>query len=74
MFVGRREFAHWEGPGRVDLRITASGWQRMAKRFGDDPAVTHITARRDWIDLQLSGLADVERLRPLFESAVAANS
>jgi hypothetical protein len=72
LFLGRREFAHWEGPGLVDLRITAAGWRRHADRFAGDPAVTRSSTRRDWIDLRLSGVDDVERLRPLFETAVGA--
>jgi hypothetical protein len=73
LFLGRREFAHWEGPGLVDLRITAAGWRQHADSFADDPAITRRTGRRDWIDLRLSDEADVERLRPLFETAVRAN-
>ena len=73
MFLGRREFAHWEGPGRVDLRITALGWRRHMDEFAGDPAISRDRARRDWIDLHLASVADVERLRPLFETAVAAN-
>ncbi len=73
LFLGRREFAHWEAPGRVDLRITAAGWRRHAPVFAADPSVEHDPRRRDWLDLRLSGTADVDRLRPLFETAVAAN-
>lgn len=73
LVLGRREFAHWEGPGLVDLRITAAGWRRHGEGFAADPAVTRDAARRDWIDLHLSNLADVDRLRPLFEAAVVAN-
>jgi hypothetical protein len=74
LVLGRREFAHWEGPGLVDLRITAAGWREQADKFAADPAVTRSAARRDWIDLRLSEVADVDRLRPLFETAVIANS
>ena len=74
LVLGRREFAHWEGPGRVDLRITAAGWRTHADVFGSDPCVSHDSARRDWLDLQLAGPVDVARLRPLFEAAVIANS
>jgi hypothetical protein len=73
LFVGRREFAHWDGPGLVDLRITAAGWRQHAGQFADDAAVQRDSTRRDWIDLQLTGVDDVERLRPLFETAIAAN-
>jgi hypothetical protein len=72
--VGRREFAHWEGLGLVDLRITAAGWRQHAAKFAADPAVARSASRRDWIDLRLSSVADVDRLRPLFETAVIANS
>ena len=73
LFLGRREFVHWEAPGRVDLRISAAGWRERASEFTSDPAVTRSAARRDWIDLHLSSVADLERLRPLFETAVVAN-
>lgn len=74
LFLGRREFAHWEGPGLIDLRISAAGWRKHADVFSTDPAVSHTSARRDWIELRLAGTADVGRLRPLFETAVVANS
>lgn len=74
LFLGRREFVHWEGPGRVDLRISAAGWREHAAAFEADPAVTRRAARRDWIDLHLPSVADVDRLRPLFETAVGVNA
>jgi hypothetical protein len=74
LFLGQREFVHWEGPGRVDLRIGAAGWRAHATEFASDPAVDHDAARRDWIALHLSSASDVDRLRPLFEAAVIANS
>jgi hypothetical protein len=73
LFVGRREIAHWEGPGLVDLRITAAGWRKHADEFAADQAVTRRPARRDWIDLRMSSVADVDHLRPLFETAVTTN-
>lgn len=73
LLLGRREFAHWEGPGLVDLRITAARWRHHADTFAADPAVTHSPTRRDWIDLHLSSVADIDRLRPLFEAAAIAN-
>ena len=74
VFLGRREFVHWEGPGRVDLRIGAAGWRAHAMEFAADSAVGHDAARRDWIDLHLASAADVDRLRPLFEAAFIANA
>jgi hypothetical protein len=74
IFLGRREVAHWEAMGQVDLRVTAAGWRRHAAEFGSDPCVVHDPRRRDWLDLRLSGAADVMRLRPLFETALRANA
>jgi hypothetical protein len=41
--------------------------------FGADESVARDASRRDWIDLRLAGVADLDRLRPLFETTVAAN-
>src|SRR5262245_27673437 len=58
LFLGRREIAHYDGNGRVDLRITASGWRQVA--FGDDPAVTRDRSRRDWVTICVASEADLE--------------
>jgi hypothetical protein len=47
LFLGRREFVHWEGPGLIDLRITAAGWCKHADVFAADAAVLRSAARRD---------------------------
>ena len=54
LFSGRREIAHCEAPGVIDLRITWAGWLRARDEFGGDPAVRHDPARHDWIELQPS--------------------
>jgi hypothetical protein len=74
LFSGRREMAHCEAPGVIDLRITRTGWMRVRDEFGADPAVRHDPARRDWIELVLSSAADLERLGGLLAIAVAANA
>jgi hypothetical protein len=70
---GSREIAHLEAPGVIDLRITRDGWSRVSADFRDDPAVRHDPGRRDWIELHLSSLEDIERLRPLLRTAMEAN-
>ena len=74
LFAGRREVAHLEAPGVIDLRITRAGWSRVGADFGDDPAVCHDRARRDWIELHLHSIADLDRLRHLLTTAMAANA
>jgi hypothetical protein len=58
----------------IDLRITRAGWSRVGADFGDDPAVCHDRARRDWIELHLHSIADLYRLRHLLTTAMAANA
>jgi hypothetical protein len=71
LFLERREIAHYDGQGVIDLRITALGWKGLA--FGDDPAVTHDRSRRDWVSICVRSVDDLERLRPLLAAAVRAN-
>lgn len=74
LFTSRREIAHSEAPGIIDLRITAPGWSRLKDRFAGDPAVRRDKSRRDWIELRLESPADLDRLRDLLATALAANA
>lgn len=74
LFAGRREIAHLEAPGVIDLRITRAGWARRGADFAGDPAVRHDPGRRDWIELHLRSAADLGRLGPLLATAMAANA
>jgi hypothetical protein len=71
LFLEHREIAHYDGQGEFDLRITATGWKRVA--FGDDPAVTRVPSRRDWVSIRVSAVEDLARLQPLLVAAVQAN-
>jgi Family of unknown function (DUF5519) len=74
MFAGRREIAHLEAPGVIDLRITRGGWTKAGPDFAADVTVQRDRSRRDWIELRPASAADLDRLRPLLIAAVAANS
>jgi len=74
LVAGHREIAHLEAPGVIDLRITRDGWSRASADFGDDPAVRRDPGRRDWIELHLSSIEDLDRLGPLLRTAMAANA
>lgn len=73
LFTGRREIAHLEAPGVIDLRITRAGWSRLRPDFGGDPAVRRDPSRRDRIELHVRSAADIGRLAPLFITAITAN-
>jgi hypothetical protein len=74
LFAGRREIAHLEPDGAIDLRITHAGWGQAREDFAADPAVRHDSGRRDWIELHLRGASDLERLTRLLGLAAAANA
>jgi len=58
----------------VRLRLWTAGWSRLRTEFGQDQAVRHDRSRRDWIELHLSSLGDLDRLGPLLRTAMAANA
>ena len=73
LFCGNREIAHLEAPGVIDLRITRAGWAEVRDDFRDDPAVRHDRSRRDWIELHLNSVSDLDRLGGLLTVAMTAN-
>jgi hypothetical protein len=73
LFVDRREIAHLEAPGVIDLRITSAGWTQAKARYGGDPAVHREPSRRDWIEIHLSSHTDLGRLGDLLAIAMTAN-
>jgi hypothetical protein len=56
------------------LRITRAGRSRASERYSDDPAVRRDPARRDWIELHVRNISDLDRLRTLLAIAIAANT
>jgi hypothetical protein len=74
LFTAKREIAHLEAPGVIDLRITRAGWSQVREDFRDDPAVRRDPSRRDWIELHLRSTADLDRLGGLLAAAMAANA
>jgi hypothetical protein len=73
VFVLTREIAHREGPGLIDLRMTAQGWADVGGAFADDPRVLREPRRRDWVELRLRSTEDLEHVGILLAKAVAAN-
>lgn len=73
LVTARREIAHAEAPGVIDLRITRAGWSQVKDQFSADPAVRRDPSRRDWIELHLRSTADLDRLGDLLTATMAAN-
>jgi hypothetical protein len=74
LFAGRREIAHLEADGVIDLRITREGWAQAKPDFAGDPAVRRDPGRRDRIELRLRGRGDLDRLARLLAIAAASNA
>jgi hypothetical protein len=74
LYTDKREIAHLEAPGVIDLRITRAGWSAVRAEFAGDQAVRHDPGRRDWIELHLTSPAEVSRLRKLLTTAMEANA
>jgi hypothetical protein len=73
LWTDRREIAHLEAPGVIDVRITAAGWARARTDFGAHRAVSRDPSRRDWIELRLTSAGEVRELAALLAIAVTAN-
>jgi len=71
VMAGRREIAHREAPGVVDLRITRQGWRHIGAPYADDRRVER-RGRSDWVVLHMT-VDDVTAMRDLLTEAVHAN-
>ncbi len=71
LVTDRREIAHLEAPGVVDLRITRRGWRSVGAPYADDRRVDR-HGRVDWVVLHPT-LDDVEEMRDLLIEAMLAN-
>src|SRR6202167_5939642 len=58
----------------VLLMLTAGAAQERDSRYGNKPALRRDPGRRDWIELHLSSIEDLDRLGPLLRTAMAANA
>ena len=58
----------------IDLRVTQAGWVQVRDDVGGDPAIRRDRSRRDWIELHLRSVADLDRLGMLLNAAMAANA
>jgi hypothetical protein len=72
LLTERREIAHLEAPGVIDLRITREGWTKVGADFAADPAVHRDRSLRDWIELHLCSAADLDRVHALLMTALTA--
>jgi hypothetical protein len=74
LFLERREVAHLEAPGVIDVRLTRQGWAQLRDGLGGDARVRYDAKRRDWVELQLRTTQDVADLDAVLAATAAHNS
>jgi hypothetical protein len=74
LFLERREVAHLEAPGVIDLRLTRQGWVQLRDRLGGDARVHYDAKRRDWVELRLRTTQDITDLDTVLATAATLNS
>jgi luciferase-like monooxygenase len=72
-FVGKREVAHFEGPGVLDLRLTRKEIQSRKDTLSADPRAT-LRGSSDWLELACREPADLDWVLELVQVAIAANA
>jgi len=71
-FVGKREIAHFEGPGVLDLRLTRGEIRSRKDELSADRRAT-LRGSSDWLELACREPEDLDWVIALVEVAIAAN-
>lgn len=72
-FLGKRELAHFEGPGVLDLRLTRREIRSRKDELTKDPRAS-LRGSSDWLELACQEPADLDWILELVQVAVAANT
>ena len=73
VWVGKREVAHAEEDGVVDIRLTKAVIRADRETLKGDPRVTLRRSASDWLEFTIASAADADDAFRLVERAVAAN-
>lgn len=68
-WVGKREIAHFESPGVLDLRLTRKGIRARKEQFAEDSRVT-TRGSSDWVEVAYASAEDVEWVVGLVQEVV----
>jgi hypothetical protein len=72
--LGKREIAHSEAPGCIDIRITRTGWRKIRADYADDPAIVKEPIRTDWLELRFAAPEDLAGYRPVLHTLIESNN
>jgi hypothetical protein len=73
VWVGRREVAHFDADGTLDVRLTRQVICRRKPELVADERILLRSGTSDWLALQIGGVDDIEFAVSLVNDAVAAN-
>jgi RimJ/RimL family protein N-acetyltransferase len=73
IWVGKREVAHVEAVGLVDVRLTKAVIRERRSELAADPRVSHRARASDWLEVRVTTPDDVDFAAELVKQAVAAN-
>ena len=71
-FVGRREFAHFQGEEGIDIRLTGARIRAMTRELDSDSRAT-LRGGSDWLEFRFASRSDADRAFELVAEAIAAN-
>jgi Family of unknown function (DUF5519) len=73
LWVGRREVAHFDADGTLDVRLTRQVIRLRKPELGADGRILLRPGTSDWLALRIGGVDDIEFAVLLVNDAVAAN-
>jgi len=73
IWVGRREVAHFDGDGSLDVRLTKRLIALRRAELRSDVRVTLRPGSSDWIDINISNESDRSFAEGIVQQAIEAN-
>jgi hypothetical protein len=73
VWVGRREVAHIDADGAVDIRLTKQQIRRRRTELEQDTRISLRAPSSDWLEVRAATDADIDFAVTLIADAVAAN-
>jgi hypothetical protein len=73
VWVGRREVAHFDGDGMLDVRLTRTAIRERREELRAEPRVVLRGSGSDWLAVRIDTEADLELALALVADAVANN-
>jgi hypothetical protein len=73
LWVGKREIAHFDGDGSLDVRLTKRVIRSRRSMLKEDERVTLRASASDWLEVRVEVVEDIEFALALVNESIAAN-